>query len=76
MADRDPNAKVNITLRIPEWLRSQLEASAKSRDQSINGDINQRLMRSFEVGGLVGKLDAIVGSLASIEARLTTIEGS
>jgi hypothetical protein len=46
--DRDPNAKVSLTYRLPERLRSRLEASAKVTEASLNNEITRRLEQSFE----------------------------
>ena len=45
---RKKTAIVNLTLRLREDLRRQLEREAKQKDQSLNAEIVSRLEQSFE----------------------------
>jgi hypothetical protein len=65
---RDPNSKVTLTYRLPEWLRAKLEEAAKSRDWSLNNEINRRLEQSFEALDLFAK--AVGGQDIADDLRL------
>lgn len=48
MAARDKTELVQVSFRTREPLRAALEAAAKARGVSMNTEMNERLMRSFE----------------------------
>jgi hypothetical protein len=56
MAERDDTQRVQVGLRLREWLRERLEAEAKRHDVSLNTEIVTRLettLRDEELGGTV-----------------------
>jgi hypothetical protein len=48
MASRDKSELVQVSFRTREPLRAALESAAKARGVSMNTEMNERLMRSFE----------------------------
>lgn len=48
MVERDPNAHVQVKVRMRESLRAPLQAAAEARDVSLNSEIVERLQRSVE----------------------------
>ncbi|MDR7040526.1 hypothetical protein J2X36_005309 [Methylobacterium sp. BE186] len=68
---------MNVTLRIPERLRAQLEEAATISDLSLNAEISRRLERSFEARGLLAELFGSQSSvllLTTLAAALKIIE--
>ncbi len=69
---RDPKAKVTLTLRMPERLRSRLERTARASDVSLNNEINRRLERSLdEEKSQGGEHNSILLQMLAAAIRLT-----
>ena len=72
MPRRKKTAKAQVPVRMVETLRAKLEKSAKSRGVSMNGEIVDRLDRSFHNQALVNEvLEAMFGK--PLAATLLTI---
>jgi hypothetical protein len=56
MAERDETQRVQVGLRMREWLRERLETEAKRHDVSLNTEITARVettLRDEELGGTI-----------------------
>ncbi len=72
MPRRKKTAKAQVPVRMVETLRAKLEKSARSRGVSMNGEIVDRLDRSFHSQALVNEvLEAMFGK--PLAATLLTI---
>lgn len=72
MPRRKKTAKAQVPVRMVETLRAKLEKSARSRSVSMNGEIVDRLDRSFHNQALVNEvLEAMFGK--PLAATLLTI---
>ncbi len=65
---RKPSDTVQLSLRLKESLRRQIEESAREHNVSINADTTERLRRSFDLG----EMKQLEMRVVALESRATS----
>jgi hypothetical protein len=73
MPRRPPTAIVQLTLRLREDLRRRLEDAADEKEQSLNGEINQRLEKSLDGEEQAARTDYLVTQIREMKTQINDL---